>query len=49
VSTDELLQNIWNYEDMPSDDAIRTIIKELRKLLGKEHIVNVRGVGYRFE
>jgi len=49
VSTGELLQNIWNYEDMPSDDAIRTIIKELRKLLGKEHIVNVRGVGYRFE
>lgn len=49
VSTNELLQNIWNYEDMPSDDAIRTIIKELRKLLGKEHIVNVRGVGYRFE
>lgn len=49
VSTDELLQNIWNYEDMPSDDAIRTIIKELRKLLGKEHIVNIRGVGYRFE
>lgn len=49
VSVDELLQNIWEYDDMPSNDAIRTIIKELRKLLGKEHIVNVRSEGYRFE
>ena len=49
VSVDEILQNLWEYDDMPSDDAIRTIIKELRKALGKEHILNVRGEGYRFE
>jgi len=49
VSGNELLQNFWQYEDMPSDDAIRTIIKNLRKVLGKEHIVNIRGEGYRFE
>ncbi len=49
ISADELLQNFWEYEDMPSDDAIRTIIKNLRKALGKEHILNIRGEGYRFE
>lgn len=49
VSADEMLQNIWEYDEMPSDDAIRTIVKELRKILGKEHIVNIRGEGYRFE
>ena len=49
VSGNELLQNFWEYEDMPSDDAIRTIIKNLRKVLGREHIVNLRGEGYRFE
>jgi DNA-binding response OmpR family regulator len=49
VSGDELLQNFWEYEDMPSDDAIRTIIKNLRKALGKEHILNTRGQGYKFE
>lgn len=49
VSGDELLQNFWEYEDMPSDDAIRTIVKNLRKALGKEHILNIRGQGYRFE
>ena len=49
VSVDEILQNLWEYDDMPSDSAIRTIIKELRKAVGKEHILNIRGEGYRFE
>jgi DNA-binding response OmpR family regulator len=49
VSSDELLQNFWEFEDMPSDDAIRTIVKNLRKYIGKEHIVNIRGEGYKFE
>ena len=49
VSSEELLQNFWEYEDMPSDDAIRTIVKNLRKHIGKEHIVNIRGEGYKFE
>jgi two-component system OmpR family response regulator len=49
VSDDEMLQNMWEYDEMPTGDAIRTIVKELRKALGKEHIINVRGEGYRFE
>ena len=49
VSVDEILQNIWDYDEMPSEDAIRTIIKELRKVIGKDHILNIRGQGYRFE
>jgi len=49
ISSDELLQNFWEFEDMPSDDAIRTIVKNLRKHIGKEHIVNIRGEGYKFE
>ena len=49
VSVDELLQNLWQYDAMPSNDAIRTIIKELRKHIGHEHIINIRGEGYRFE
>jgi len=49
VSSDELLQNIWTYEEMPSDDAVRTVIKNLRKYIGKEHILNIRGEGYKFE
>lgn len=49
VSTDEILQSLWGYDDMPGHDTIRTYIKNLRSILGKEHIVNIRGEGYRFE
>ena len=49
VSSDELLQNLWEYDEMPSEDTIRTYIKKLRQILGKEHIKNIRGEGYRFE
>ena len=49
VSSDELLQNIWEFDEMPSDDAVRTIIKNLRKYIGKEKILNVRGEGYKYE
>jgi len=49
VSPDELLQNLWAYDEMPSEDTIRTLIKQLRKYIGKEHIINIRGEGYRFE
>ena len=49
VGMDELLQNVWSYEELPTNDALRTLIKELRKHIGSEHIVNIRGEGYRFE
>ena len=49
VSSDELLQNIWEFDEMPGDDAVRTVIKNLRKYIGKKHIQNVRGMGYKYE
>lgn len=49
ISTDELLQNIWTYEDMPTDATIRVYIKTLREILGKDRITTLRGIGYRFE
>ncbi len=49
VSTHEILHNLWEYEEMPGQDTIRTYIKKLRNILGKEHIVNIRAEGYRFE
>jgi len=48
VTTNEMLQNIWSFEEMPSEDVIRTYIKRLRHLIGKEHIINIRGEGYRY-
>ncbi len=48
VSTDELITNIWSYEDAPTHATIRTYIKNLRKLLGETTITTIKGVGYRF-
>jgi len=48
ISIDELCSNIWTYENAPHDSTIRTYIKNIRKILGEESIINLRGVGYRF-
>ena len=48
VSIEELINNIWSYEDSIESSTIRTYIKNLRKILGDEKILNIRGVGYRF-
>jgi len=48
VSIDELSLNIWAYEDAPNSSTIRTYMKNIRKVLGKEYIINIRGVGYKF-
>ncbi len=48
ISINTLANTLWSYEDSPSDATIRTYIKNLRKLIGSEHISNIRGVGYRF-
>ena len=48
ISIEELSSNVWSYEESPSDSTVRTYIKNLRRALGDEFIVNTRGVGYRF-
>ncbi len=49
ISSEELLQNIWVYEEMPTDATIRVYIKNLREILGKDSIQTIRGIGYKFE
>lgn len=48
ISIDELSINVWAYEEAPIASTIRTYIKNLRKILGEDSIINIRGVGYRF-
>ncbi len=48
VSKEELVQNLWGYEEEPPTDAtIRTYIKNLRVYF--PNIVTYRGEGYAFE
>lgn len=49
VTNDELIQNIWNFDNMPSDATIRSHIRTLREIIGKEKIQTIRGVGYKYE
>ena len=49
VSSEELAQNIWEFDELPSDATIRSYIRRLRELLGSDKIVTVRSMGYRYE
>ena len=49
ITNEELIQNIWDYENIPSDATIRSHIRTLRELMGKDKIQTLRGVGYKYE
>ena len=48
ISLEELGLNVWAYEETPTDSTIRTYIKNFRKIINKEAIDTIKGVGYRF-
>ena len=49
ISSDELIQNLWEFEEMPTDATIRVYIRNLRNIVGKDRIKTIRGSGYFFE
>jgi len=48
ISHEELVQNIWKYDEYPTDATLRTYIKNIRNLIGSEKITTIKGVGYCF-
>ena len=48
VTYDELQANVWQ-DDVMTDSALRSLVRNLRKKLPKDFITNLSGVGYRFE
>ncbi|MGB3749992.1 MAG: response regulator transcription factor [Arcobacteraceae bacterium] len=49
ISLEELIGNIWQYDETPTNATIRTYIKNLRKILDEDIIVTTKGLGYKFE
>lgn len=50
VTRDSLLSNIWdNNGNFIDDNTLSVHISRLREKIGPEHIVTVRGIGYRWE
>ncbi|RXJ78774.1 two-component system response regulator [Arcobacter sp. F155] len=45
---ERILENVWDYDEEPSDNSLRTYIKNLRKIVGKDKIVSLKKLGYRF-
>ena len=40
VSNEQIIANVWNYDDEATEENLRTHIKKLRKILGKDFIQN---------
>jgi len=49
ISQEELVQNIWEFDALPSDATLRSYIRNLREVIGADKIVTQRGLGYWYE
>ncbi len=48
ISHDRIYKELWDFDETPSDTALRTYIKNIRKLIGKDRIVSIKKQGYKF-
>ncbi len=48
LSHEKIYETLWEYDETPSDMALRTYIKNLRKYLGKDRIESIKRYGYKF-
>jgi len=49
VVTHEMIYDaLWGYDEEPSDTSLRTYIKNLRKIIGKDRIQSIKKQGYRY-
>ncbi|HEX7256095.1 MAG TPA: response regulator transcription factor [Gaiellaceae bacterium] len=49
LSREQLLSHVWGYDFDPGSNVVDVYIGYLRRKLGKDRIVSVRGMGYRLE
>jgi len=48
VTHEVISEHLWGFEELPSDDALRTYVKILRNEIGKERIISHKRTGYQF-
>ena len=49
LTRSQMLDNLWDVEETPFDRVIDVYIKNIRKKLGIDCIITVKGIGYKFE
>lgn len=47
VSFEDIYQNVWQFNENHSYMSLRTYVKNLRKHIGKEHILSIKNFGYK--
>ncbi len=48
LTHETIYSTLWDYDEQSSETAVRTYIKNLRKHLGKDKIVSIKKLGYKF-
>ena len=48
LSHERIYETLWGFDEEPSDSALRTYIKNLRRRIGKERIVSLKKQGYLY-
>lgn len=48
LTHETIMDHLWEYDETSNDGSLRTYIKTLRKLLGKDRIVSHKRIGYQF-
>ena len=48
-SREEIFSNVWGDNVIVGDRTIDVHIRKLREKIGEEHIVTIKGVGYKYE
>ncbi|MGA1931427.1 response regulator transcription factor [Arcobacter sp. YIC-464] len=49
VTKQMIISKLWSVEEEYSEGSIRVYINSVKKLLGKESLSNIKGVGYKIE
>lgn len=49
VTKNMIISKLWTTQEEYSEGSIRVYINQIKKLLGKEAILNIKGIGYKIE
>jgi len=48
ITKEEIFSEIYEYDETPNENSLRTFIRDLRYILGSNVIETIKGVGYKF-
>ena len=49
VTKEMIISKLWSVDEDYSEGSIRVYINHIKKILGKESILNIKGIGYKIE